>query len=529
MAENHLRQSLESGEFICTAELVLGRDYNLTEAEEFVKDAAAEPQGMKVISITDLPGGNPAVPPEAFASFVLEQNLTPLVHLTAKDSNRGLLEGRLYSLSRMGAENVLVLSGDAPVSGFEGKPKPVYDLDSVQIVRLIDALKEGIPYKVGKRTLQTPPFNFQVGSVVNPFKVKEPALMTQLYKLELKIRCGTQFIITQLGYNLRKMYEMQQYMMQRGLGHIPIIANVYVPTATIAKFMQSGEVPGCVISDAFIAKLKEEKKPQRLERAAIMVAAAKGLGFAGAHIGGFALKHKDFMTIVERAEEIGDQWREHMDELVFEFGSDDFYLYPKASNGLSDSTQPMQAPRTQEPGSFPSKLFGLIHASVVADISPFGKYFSWRMKSLRKKYDDKWERGLTYRLLDTADIVKHTMLECVNCGDCMQDYMGFSGCSMGKCIKETRNGPCGGGRVDGTCEVKPEMQCVWNASYRDLLAKGEDPSKFATTLIPSRRWDLDRTNSLANYFAEVDSNLLRRTVELKALPEEPKPAAEKDS
>ena len=41
MAENHLRQGLESGEFICTAELVLGRDYNLSDAEQFVKDAAS--------------------------------------------------------------------------------------------------------------------------------------------------------------------------------------------------------------------------------------------------------------------------------------------------------------------------------------------------------------------------------------------------------------------------------------------------------------------------------------------------------
>ena len=40
-----------------------------------------------------------------------------------------------------------------------------------------------------------------------------------------------------------------------------------------------------------------------------MVAAAKDLGFAGAHIGGFGLSHKDFMTILERAAAIGGDWR----------------------------------------------------------------------------------------------------------------------------------------------------------------------------------------------------------------------------
>jgi methylenetetrahydrofolate reductase (NADPH) len=152
---------------------------------------------------------------------------------------------------------------------------------------------------------------------------------------------------------------------------------------------------------------------------------------------------------------------------------------------------------------------------VVAEKSPFGKYFGRKMKSLRQQYGEEWERGLTYHLLDTADVVKKYTLGCVACGDCTQDYMEFSGCSMGKCIKETRNGPCGGSRVDGTCEVNADMQCVWNASYQALLAAGKDPHKFADTLVPPRDWNLNRTNSLANYFAEVDNNHRRQKIELK--------------
>jgi len=515
MATNYLRQAFESGEFIHTAELVLGRDYTLPEAEQFIKDAAEAPDGIKVISLTDLPGGNPAVPPETFATFLLDHERSPLIHLTSKDGNRTMLEGRLYSLARIGVENVLGLSGDAPTTGYLGKPKAVYDFDSVQLIRLANEIREGLSYTVGKRTLQVPPMNFLVGAVVNPFKVYEPALMTQLYKMELKIRCGAQFIITQLGYNIRKLYELKQYMHYAGLAHIPVLANVYVPTATIAKLMQSGEVPGCVIPEKLIDMLKQEKKPQRLERAALMVAASKGLGFAGAHIGGFALTHQDFLTIVAQADEIGEQWRDRMDELVFEMGTDDFYLFPKGENGLSNDAQVYQAPQIHPESSVSSKFFTAVHSLVVADKSPFGKYFGWRMNHLRQKYDEEWERGLTYHLLDFADGVKRLTLGCVECGDCLQDYMQFSGCSMGKCIKETRNGPCGGSRVDGTCEVNPDMQCVWSSSYLALLAAGKDPRKFASTLIPPRNWELNRTNSLANYFAQVDGNHLRKEVELK--------------
>src|SRR5271166_6118808 len=107
--QNHLRLELEKGEFFCTAELVLGRDHNVAEAETFVKEAAAKPDGIKIISVTDLPSGNPALPPEAFVSFIRERGLTPIAHLTAKDGNRSFLEGRLHGLAREGVENILAL------------------------------------------------------------------------------------------------------------------------------------------------------------------------------------------------------------------------------------------------------------------------------------------------------------------------------------------------------------------------------------------------------------------------------------
>jgi 5,10-methylenetetrahydrofolate reductase len=135
---------MEKREFICTAELVLGRDHNVNEAEAFIKEAAQQTDGIKVISLTDLPGGNPALPPEAFVSYVLEHGLTPIAHLTGKDGNRSFLEARLHELARLGVENVLALTGDAQKEGFSGRSKPVYDLDSVLILWLIHALRSGL-------------------------------------------------------------------------------------------------------------------------------------------------------------------------------------------------------------------------------------------------------------------------------------------------------------------------------------------------------------------------------------------------
>lgn len=85
---------------------------------------------------------------------------------------------------------------------------------------------------------------------------------------------------------------------------------------------------------------------------------------------------------------------------------------------------------------------------------------------------------------------------------------------MHGCYKELRNGPCGGSRVDGSCEARPDLPCVWNVIYRGALAMGEDPARFAQILVPPRDWSLDGTNALANRFAGLDN--LSKRIDLRA-------------
>lgn len=502
---NFLKAAIEKGEFVCTAELVLGRDHSAVEAEEFVKQASQQAQGIKVISLTDLPGGNPALPPEAFTSYVREHNLTPIAHLTGKDGNRSFLEGRLHALARLGVENVLALTGDAQKNGFTGKSKPVHDLDSVLILWLLRALRAGLEHSSGAKTERTTPFDFFAGAVVSPYKVREPDLLMQFYKLQLKVAAGAQFIITQIGYNLRKLYELKQYMVRQGMGHVPVLANVYVPTARIARMMQAGEIAGCVVTEEFIQRLDGEKKPQRLERAALMVAAAKDLGFAGAHIGGFGLTHRDLMTILERASAIGEDWRGRIDELVFP-SPKEFYLLPPSGEGLSDGNAAYQIARVKPHPSFVQRFSELAYRHFIKDGSWGARLLGSRLKPGNQiSATGSWRHGRWYRLLALSTVYRKATLGCVSCGDCLQDHLNYMGCSMRWCYKELRNGPCGGSRIDGTCEARADLPCVWNQIYLGTLAVGDDPGKFGRVLIPPRDWSLDRTNALANRFAGLDN------------------------
>jgi hypothetical protein len=66
--------------------------------------------------------------------------------------------------------------------------------------------------------------------------------------------------------------------------------------------------------------------------------------------------------------------------------------------------------------------------------------------------------------------VKGLLFDCRMCGDCVLSKTGMS-CPM-NCPKAMRNGPCGGVRADGNCEVYPAMPCVWVKAYEGSLAMG---------------------------------------------------------
>lgn len=89
-------------------------------------------------------------------------------------------------------------------------------------------------------------------------------------------------------------------------------------------------------------------------------------------------------------------------------------------------------------------LYNAVNPAIVGTLKGVNKVFG-------KKLDTPitaMERGL-----------KGLLFDCQMCGNCALSKTGMS-CPM-NCPKTIRNGPCGGVRADGTCEVKPEMKCVW--------------------------------------------------------------------
>ncbi|MEW6567296.1 MAG: methylenetetrahydrofolate reductase C-terminal domain-containing protein [Chloroflexota bacterium] len=72
-------------------------------------------------------------------------------------------------------------------------------------------------------------------------------------------------------------------------------------------------------------------------------------------------------------------------------------------------------------------------------------------------------------------LTKGPLFDCRMCGQCVLHYTGMT-CPM-TCPRDMRNGPCGGVRLDGNCEVRPEMRCVWVLAWqrsRRMPAYGQE-------------------------------------------------------
>jgi hypothetical protein len=102
------------------------------------------------------------------------------------------------------------------------------------------------------------------------------------------------------------------------------------------------------------------------------------------------------------------------------------------------------------------------------------------------------------------EIGKGAVFDCQMCGQCILHSTGMT-CPM-TCPKEMRNGPCGGVRLNGHCEVKPEMLCVWVEAYERSLKMPNFGYQIINIQPPVNR-QLDGSSSWINMLHGVDSEM----------------------
>ena len=286
--------------FIVVAELVTSRGVITESRGQRVLKLAhelADSDRVDVLSMTDNPAGNAMIAADTMGTDLISRGQEVIIHLACKDWNRNALESRAWKLASEGFDNVLALSGDAPVAGYKGAAAAVFDIDSVGLLRMYSDMNEARPRADD---------DFCLGCVVTNHKRNENEVMPQLLKLRKKVDNGARFVITQIGYNARKDHELLRWMRDEGID-VPVLANVFVLSPGAARAFNAGRVPGVQVSDELHAIVQRETAGPDgghgffLDLAARQVAIARGLGFRGAYLGGH-LEAPDYLRILGRAE-----------------------------------------------------------------------------------------------------------------------------------------------------------------------------------------------------------------------------------
>lgn len=505
---NILKEAIVNPNTFCiTWEQIAGRGAFEKQQDGIFKNARIAARGGRIhgISVTDNPSGNPAFATEMLCAEIKKLGIEPLVHLALRDKNRNEIESLLYGLAAARVRNLLVLSGDYPSpGGFSGRAKPVFDLDPTHVMQLVAAVNTGLEYEALGKTVTLAATDFFAGVAVSPFKKLEAELLGQYYKLEKKMKAGAGFIISQVGYDARKLHELLQWLRVKEYS-IPALANIYVLSYPAAKLMHGNQIPGCVVTDKLLARLAEERQTEdkgrsaRLLRAAKMYALAKGMGYAGAHIGGYGLKYEMVEYIVDKGEELLPNWQ----ELIAEFDypqPDGFYFFEKeAATGLNldKPTARLLKPARQ----LIYRFYRIVHEAFFEPKHPFFRMY----QRLARRVDNiGWMKNLfTY----FEHLAKVALFSCQNCGDCALFDVAYL-CPMSQCPKSQRLGPCGGS-FEGWCEVYPdERKCVWVRAYERLRAYTEEDSIGAYT-IPPCNWELRETSSWLNFYLGRDHTTSR--------------------
>src|SRR4030043_2084309 len=156
------REALHAKQFVVTAEIgpIKGVDI-----QETIEDANLIKDRVDAINVTDLQSSVMRLGSMAVCHLLQDQGIDPIFQMTCRGRNRLALQSDLLSAWVLGIKNVLALTGDHPTLGDHPDAMPVFDLDSVGLLKAISRLNQ-LSVVAGNQLKGTP--DFLSGAVVNP-------------------------------------------------------------------------------------------------------------------------------------------------------------------------------------------------------------------------------------------------------------------------------------------------------------------------------------------------------------------------
>ena len=246
---SNLERVLRAGDFAVTAEL--GPPKNADA--DVIRQKAAQLRGLvDAVNITDNQTAIVRMSSVGAAVLAMQEGLEPVLQMTCRDRNRLAMQADLLGAWALGLRNLLCLTGDHQSFGNHPQAKNVHDLDSVQLVQMVTAMRDDCVFQCGEQIEGIQPRFFTVAAE-NPFG--DPFEWRPL-RLAKKARAGADFIQTQMIYNAPKFREFMKKVVDLGTHEETYILAGVGPLKTpgAAKYMRD-KVPGMDVPDEIVERM----------------------------------------------------------------------------------------------------------------------------------------------------------------------------------------------------------------------------------------------------------------------------------
>jgi methylenetetrahydrofolate reductase (NADPH) len=255
------QEKLQQRGFLITSEVTPPKG---TDISEVIGEVESLKGRVDALTVTDGKNSVMTMTPLVLGHLLQRKGFEPILYVSCRDRNRMALQAELLGAAALGIGTLVVTTGDYASMGDHPQTKPVFDLDSIQLLKVIQKLANGQdmmgnPLRGG--------VNFFVGATLSPVPGTEAAWELQLVKMEKKVAAGAKFFQTQPIFDLRSF---ERFMKRAGGLGVPILASVLpIKSASMARFINKN-MPGIVIPEPMIEEMGSA--PDRV-RASIQICA----------------------------------------------------------------------------------------------------------------------------------------------------------------------------------------------------------------------------------------------------------------
>ncbi len=241
---NKLKDSLKKGDFVITAEVAPPKG---TDIKQVCEELEIYRDCVSAVNITDNQSSVMRASGLAIANIMIKKSISPIYQITTRDRNRIALQSELLGASIIGVNNILCLTGDGVEQGDHPQAKPVFDIDSTQLIEAAGALNKGKDAS-GKKLNQAT--DFFIGAACFP---QAAPLEPEIIRTRKKVKAGAMFLQTQAVYDSGQFKTFMSAI--KDLDVFLLAGIVVLKSAAMARYMNQN-VSGINIPEALIKELE---------------------------------------------------------------------------------------------------------------------------------------------------------------------------------------------------------------------------------------------------------------------------------